>query len=61
MIREFWALACEFSLWLWIFGTVIFIMSAFPSRDVFNGRAAALWGGVVVFFYMYWIVSMLNA
>jgi len=59
MMSEAWALACEIALWGWIGAAIGLILHAFPCRNAFNKRAAAAWGGGLVFLYGLWIVSML--
>lgn len=60
MINDPWSIMCEISLWAWIGAVIGFILRSFPSRDVFNARAAAVWGGCLIFFYTLWIAGMLK-
>jgi hypothetical protein len=61
MIHEGWALICEIGLWGWIAATAGLILQAFPSRDTFRKRPAALWGGCLLLCYVLWCVGMLKA
>ncbi len=59
-MNEGWAVVCVIGVWGWILAGVGFILSAFPRRDSFNGRSAAVWGGSFLFFYAMWIAGMIN-
>ena len=61
MINEGWAVVTVIGVWGWILAGVGFTLLAFPARDSFNGRSAAIWGGVFIFFYAIWVTGMINA
>lgn len=61
MLHEGWALVCQAGLWGWIVSAVGFIMKAFPSRGVFEKRAAITWGICLAVGYAVWIVGMVMA
>jgi len=61
MIHEGWGLICVVGFWGWALATVGFIFKGFPSGGVFKARPAALWGGIVVLFFIIWIVGMTHA
>jgi hypothetical protein len=61
MINEVWAIVAVIGVWGWILAGVGFTFRAFPARDRFNGRCAAIWGGCFIFFYALWIAGMIKA
>jgi hypothetical protein len=61
MIHEGWALVCEIGLWGWVAATIGLIMHAFPGRDTFRKKPAALWAVCLLLCYALWCVGMLNA
>jgi len=61
MVHEGWALVCQFGLWGWIAATVGFITAAFPTRDQFAIRPAAIWGGAFLIFFLLWLAGMVLA
>jgi len=58
MKSELWSLLCEISLWCWIASAIGFILAAFPSRDNFTKGPAAVWGGCLILFYVFWVTGM---
>lgn len=60
MMHEGWAIICVVGFWGWVLAAIGFILKAFPAR-VFSGKAAVIWGGVCIFFYIAWFVGMLHA
>ena len=61
MISEGWAVICIIGVWGWILAGIGFILKAFPAKDVFEKKSAALWGGCFIFFYALWVVGMINS
>ncbi len=61
MINVGWEIISVVGVWGWIFSSIGFILKAFPARDVFDNRSAAIWGGCFVIFYALWVVGMINA
>jgi hypothetical protein len=61
MINEGWAVVTEIGVWGWILAGIGFTLKAFPAKDSFNGRAAAVWGGCFIFSYFLWVIGMINA
>ncbi len=59
-MNEGWAVVCVIGVWGWILSGIGFILRAFPTKDSFDRRSAALWGGVFIFFYALWIAGMIN-
>ena len=60
-MHEPWSLLCEIGLIGWLVAAAGFIICTFPSRDIFEKRPAAVWGGCLLFFYAIWITGMLKA
>lgn len=61
MLHEGWAVVSQIGLWGWIVSVIVFIVRAFPARDVLDGRVAAGWGVTVAVFFALWITGMLLA
>jgi hypothetical protein len=61
MINEGWALITVIGVWGWILSGIGFILGVFPTRDAFDSKSAALWGGSFIFFYAIWVAGMVNA
>lgn len=56
-----WSLILEIGLVGWIGCTIGFIVRVFTGEKGFNPKRALFWGGLIIFFYAFWIVGMLNA
>lgn len=61
MMNEGWAMTSVVGFWGWVLATIGFILKAFPSANSFSGKASAMWGGAVIFFYLAWFLGMINA
>lgn len=61
MLHEGWAVICQAGLWGWVISTIVFIVKAFPRRNVLNKKAAVSWGLVTVAFFVVWILGMVMA
>ena len=59
-MNEGWAVVTVIGVWGWILAGVGFILRAFPARDRFNARAAAIWGVGFIIFYALWVAGMIN-
>ena len=60
MMNEGWAIVTVIGVWGWILAGVGFILRAFPARDRFRSRAAAIWGVGFIIFYALWVGGMIN-
>lgn len=61
MSNEIWSIVLLLGLFGWIGSTLVFIFTAFPSRDEFLIRPALKWGMCVFVSFSVWIVGLLNA
>lgn len=61
MLHEGWAVICQAGLWGWIMSTIVFIVKAFPRRNVMNVKAAVVWGVVSAVLFTVWILGMVMA
>ncbi len=61
MISEIWSLICEVALWGWVGAAIFLIIYSFPTRGKFSKRPAMVWGGLLMLFYVFWIVGMIMA
>ena len=61
MINEQWALVTVIGFWGWVLATVWFIFRVFPARHIFVKRNALRCGGVILLFFIIWLLGMLNA
>lgn len=61
MLHEGWAVVCQAGLWGWIISTIVFIVKAFPRRNVMNVKAAVIWGVGSAALFMIWILGMVMA
>jgi len=61
MQNEWWGVIAVVGVWGWIFSGVGFFLKAFPRADRFDKRGALIWGGTFLFFYVLWVIGMMNA
>jgi hypothetical protein len=61
MSHDIWSMVVLIGLFGWIASTLVFIFTAFPSREEFLTRPAIKWGLFVFVSYVIWIVGLLNA
>ncbi len=60
-MNEGWAVICVIGVWGWIISGIGFLLKAFPAKDSFDGKTAALWGGCFILFYALWVVGMISS
>ena len=57
----FWSIIVEIGFLGWIVSSIGFIFRVFTEQKGFNPKRALVWGILIIFFYTFWIVGMLNA
>ncbi|ACM20988.1 hypothetical protein Geob_2638 [Geotalea daltonii FRC-32] len=61
MSSQQWAILTLLGFYGWISSTVAFILTSFPSNGGFLVKKGIRIGSCVVFFFVMWIIGMLNA
>jgi len=61
MLHDGWAVVCQTGLWGWIMSTIVFIVKAFPRRNVMNVKEGGIWGVASAVLFMVWILGMVMA
>lgn len=61
MSNGIWSIITLVGLLGWITSVMVFIIKAFPGRDLFEAKPARTWGLAVLVSYSIWIIGMLNA
>jgi len=56
-----WSAVLTLALAGWVFSILALIFRAFPERDKFLRPEAGRWGGVALFFFLLWVVALINA
>jgi len=56
-----WSIIVEIGFLGWIVSSIGFIFRVFTGQKGFNPKRAIFWGILIIFFYTFWIVGMLNA
>jgi len=56
-----WSLVMEVGLLGWLSSTIFFILRSFGPEGELYGRRALFWGGLLLIFYILWVVGMVKA
>ena len=60
-ISTFWSVIVEIGFVGWLGCAVGFIFRAIDEENRLHPRRAAVWGGLIVFFYALWVVGLVKA
>lgn len=61
MGHDLWSVILIAGLTGWLFSSILFMLKAFPVRDVFVESAGIRWGTVGGISFVIWIIGLLNA
>jgi hypothetical protein len=61
MLHDFWSIVLILGVVGWLFSSIMLMLRAFPSRDVFVVSSGIRWGAATVVSYFIWVIGMLNA
>lgn len=61
MGHDLWSVILIAGLTGWLFSSIMFMLKAFPVRDVFVASAGIRWGSVGGISFVIWIIGLLNA
>lgn len=61
MSEDSWSIILIIGVSSWIVSSVMFMLKAFPERNIFDGRAAMRWGIAFTVSFSVWIIGLLNA